>query len=398
MSGSCSASWLRAARRLPDCSGCRAETHGLEGRAWKARRRLGARRWHADRIADTGRAKAADRRHLAGSNDRRPRRAGRCEDVDRRRLALLPVPDTDSHPRPQRAAEQPHVGDPFAGGRPFDLEDATRHRSVGIAVDARQEVIDAREQLADPDAVRGRSEVDGVDRALARLCRRGRHAVADHGMASSSCTNDRIRCVVVVGQGLAQGRPEGVVARGERDDRRIAAPLSDDPAHRDDPRREPASHRRDDAVRIGAGPVHLVDEEDRRDPQAPERAEQQWRLRLDAFDRRDDQDGPVEHAEDAFDLGDEVRVAGRVDEVDREVADEERGDRGADRDAAFALEVERVGLGGAGVDAADVIDRAGGEEESFAESGLTGVDVREDAEVERTHGASCLPRRWSPSG
>ena len=124
-----------------------------------------------------------------------------------------------------------------------------------------------------------------------------------------------------------------------------------------------------------------------------QRPEQERRLGLDAFDRRDDEDRAVEDAEDAFDLGDEVRVAGRVDEVDREVADEERGDRGADRDPAFALELERVGLGGAGVDAADVVDGAGGVEESLAEGGLTGVDVGEDSEIERAHGASCLPRR-----
>ena len=125
-----------------------------------------------------------------------------------------------------------------------------------------------------------------------------------------------------------------------------------------------------------------------------EGAEQQRRLRLDALDRRDDEDRAVEDAEDAFDLGDEVGVAGRVDEVDREVADEERGDRGPDRDAAFALEVERVGLGGAGVDAADVVDGAGGVEESLGEGGLTGVDVGEDSEIERAHGASCRARRW----
>ena len=86
-------------------------------------------------------------------------------------------------------------------------------------------------------------------------------------------------------------------------------------------------------------------------------------------------------------------MTGGVDEVDREVADEERGDRGSDRDPAFALELERVGLGGAGVDAADVVDGAGGEEESLGEGGLTGVDVGEDSEIERANGASCLPRR-----
>ena len=60
-------------------------------------------------------------------------------------------------------------------------------------------------------------------------------------------------------------------------------------------------------------------------------------------------------------------MARRVDEVDREVADEERGDRRPDRDAAFALELERVGLGGSGVDAADVIDGACGVEQALAE-------------------------------
>ena len=127
-------------------------------------------------------------------------------------------------------------------------------------------------------------------------------------------------------------------------------------------------------------------------------AEEQRGLWLDAFDGRDDQHRAVEDAEDALDLRDEVGMAGRVDEIDGEVAQEERGDRRSDGDAAFALEVERVGLGRAGVDAADVVDRAGGEEESLGESGLTGVDVGEDAEVERAHGTSCRARRYGPSG
>src|SRR6185295_10512191 len=136
----------------------------------------------------------------------------------------------------------------------------------------------------------------------------------------------------------------------------------------------------------------------RRDAEPLERAEEEWRLGLDALDRGHDEDRAVENAEHALDLRDEIGVAGRIDEVDRKIADEERGDRRPDRDAAFALEVERIGLGGAGVDAADALDGAGGEEESLGEGGLTGVDVREDSEIERTHGASCLPGRWSPSG
>ena len=184
-----------------------------------------------------------------------------------------------------------------------------------------------------------------------------------------------------------------VVARERHDGRRSLAGVLE-PLHRDHPGRQAPHQLPDDASVIGTGTVDLVDEDQGRDAEALERPEQQRRLRLDALDRRDHEDGAVEHAEDAFDLGDEVGVARRVDQVDREVADQERGDRGPDRDAALALELERVGLGGAGVDAADVIDGACGVEEPFAEGGLTGVDVGEDSEIERAHGASCLPRRY----
>ena len=197
----------------------------------------------------------------------------------------------------------------------------------------------------------------------------------------------------MVGEGLGQGGFVLGVVRAERDEPRLVAAGSFHPAHGDRRRRQTAPDRRDDALGVGPASVDLVDEDQRRHADAPKRAEQQRGLGLDALDRRDDQHRTIEDAEDTFHLGDEVGVAGCVDEVDRQIADLERGDRGPDRDAAFALEIERVGLGGAGVDAADAIDGAGGEEETLGEGGLTGVDVREDAEIERSHGASCLPRR-----
>src|SRR5215210_6040336 len=68
------------------------------------------------------------------------------------------------------------------------------------------------------------------------------------------------------------------------------------------------------------------------------------------------------------------------------------------REPGVALERERIRLGRSGVNAADVLDGAGGEEETLGEGGLTGVDVGEDAEIERAHGASCRARRCGPSG
>jgi hypothetical protein len=48
---------------------------------------------------------------------------------------------------------------------------------------------------------------------------------------------------------------------------------------------------------------------------------------LDALHRGDDEDHAVEHGEGPFHLGDEVRVAGCVDQVDLDVVDGEAHDR-----------------------------------------------------------------------
>jgi hypothetical protein len=109
----------------------------------------------------------------------------------------------------------------------------------------------------------------------------------------------------------------------------------------------------EDALRVGPGPVDLVDEDQGRDAERWSARNRSGVCGWTPSTAETTRTAPSRTPEDALDLRDEVRVAGRVDEVDREVADEERGDRGPDRDAAFALEVERVGLGGAGVDAAD---------------------------------------------
>ena len=144
------------------------------------------------------------------------------------------------------------------------------------------------------------------------------------------------------------------------------------------------------ALERGAGPVHLVDEDQEGQAEPLQDPDQHPGLGLDALDRRDDQHGAVEHGQRALDLGDEVGVARGVDEVDlhRPARGRQghRRDRGADGDAAAAL--DRVGVGGrvAVVDATEVPGRPGLVEESFGEGGLAGVYVRQDPQVERGHG------------
>ncbi len=147
--------------------------------------------------------------------------------------------------------------------------------------------------------------------------------------------------------------------------------------------------RVDDQIRSGAQAIDLVDEDDRRDAQALQGAHQHLRLSLDAFDGRHDQHRAVEHAQHALDLGDEVRVTGGVDQIHRDVVDHEGDDGGLDGDPALPLEVERVGLGVAVVDAAGSVDDSGGEEQPLGQAGLTGVDVRQDAKIQEFHSVSC---------
>src|SRR5205807_7669972 len=78
----------------------------------------------------------------------------------------------------------------------------------------------------------------------------------------------------------------------------------------------------------------------------------------------------------------EVRVARRVDQIDRHAVEWERHDGRLDRDAAPLLEGERVGSRRSLVDAADHVDHAGGVQQPFGESCLTGVYMRQDSEVQ----------------
>jgi hypothetical protein len=82
-------------------------------------------------------------------------------------------------------------------------------------------------------------------------------------------------------------------------------------------------------------------------------------------------------------------VAGGVDQVDRDVACHERDHRRLDRDPALPFERERVGPGAAAVDTADFVDDARVVEQAFRGACLAGVDVRQDAPVQRLHCASC---------
>jgi hypothetical protein len=189
--------------------------------------------------------------------------------------------------------------------------------------------------------------------------------------------------LVPLRQRLGQPGRELGVARAGGGEIACAGPERAHGSHRDDRRGQALRDRLQHALVRGAGAVDLVHEDQRRNPQPLQGAHQDAGLRLDALHGRDDEHRPVQHAQHPLDLGDEVRVAGRVDQVDRDVVDRERDDGGLDRDAPLPFEREGVGLRRALVDAPDLVDDAGGVEQPLGERRLTGVYMRQDPQVER---------------
>ncbi len=163
--------------------------------------------------------------------------------------------------------------------------------------------------------------------------------------------------------------------------------------HRDRVAAESFADLVEDALELGPDPVHLVDEADPGDVVLVGLPPDGLALGLDPLDRREDDDGAVEHAERALDLGREVDVPGGVDDVDRDrvvvavlpLAGDGGGDDG---DASLAFFLQVVGRGAPLVDVAHPVDLAGVIEDALGGRRLAGVDVGDDPDVpDRGQGA-----------
>jgi hypothetical protein len=106
------------------------------------------------------------------------------------------------------------------------------------------------------------------------------------------------------------------------------------------------------------------------------------------LDARHHQYGRVQHRQGALDLGDEIRVARCVHQVDGQVVDREGGHGRPDGDAALAFQLHRIGTGGARVDAAGFGDDARFEEQALGQAGLAGVNMGDDPEVQERQRAT----------
>ena len=75
----------------------------------------------------------------------------------------------------------------------------------------------------------------------------------------------------------------------------------------------------EDCGAVGIGQIHFVDKAERRNRVLTQKPPQSFRVHLNAVRRTDDEHGLVKHRKHTLHLRREVRVTGRVEQVQRHV-------------------------------------------------------------------------------
>ena len=137
----------------------------------------------------------------------------------------------------------------------------------------------------------------------------------------------------------------------------------------------------DDRVKIRALSIHLIDERDSRNVIFIRLSPDRFALGFDSLARAENDDAAVKNAERTLDLGGKIDVAGRVDEIKREIVPFEGNASGVDRNSPFALFRIIVGDRRSRVYHSNLVHKLGIEEHLFRNRRFTGVNVRDNANI-----------------
>ncbi len=160
--------------------------------------------------------------------------------------------------------------------------------------------------------------------------------------------------------------------------------LADGKLNRDGLGTEALADGIDGMLKISTHLVDLVNEANARDAVLVGLAPHFFRLRLHAVHRVKHRDCAVEHAQRAFHLSREIHVAGRINNVDADVAPGTGRRRGRNRDAALLLLLHPIHGRSAFVHLSDAVRPARIKQDALRRSGLPGIDVGHDADISAT--------------
>ena len=157
--------------------------------------------------------------------------------------------------------------------------------------------------------------------------------------------------------------------------------LSDGNLNRDGLGVEALADGIDGMLEIGTHLVNLVDKTNSRNAVFIGLPPDFFRLRLHAMHRVKHRNRAVEHAQRPLDFRREIDVAGRINNIDANVAPGAGRRGGRNRDAALLLLLHPVHGGSAFVHLSDTVRLSRIKQDALRRSGLTGIDVGHDADV-----------------
>jgi hypothetical protein len=151
-----------------------------------------------------------------------------------------------------------------------------------------------------------------------------------------------------------------------------------------------------DTQEIGAGTIHLVDENQARYFVLVALPPDCFGLRFNATDRTEHRYRTVKYAQAAFDFDREIDMSGRIDNVDAVLFEllvhalpETGGSSGRNSDTAFLLLLHPVHDGSAVMNFTYLVRNTGVKKDALCRRGLTGIDMRHDADIAVTFDGCC---------
>ena len=157
--------------------------------------------------------------------------------------------------------------------------------------------------------------------------------------------------------------------------------LADRDRNRNRVRPEPLGQLAEHSIKSRSDPVHFVDEADSRDVVLVRLTPHGLTLSLDPFDSAEHHDATIEDSQAAFDLGGEIDMSRRVDDVDRVSLPLARNGRRVNRDPPLGLLAVEVGDGRAVIDVPHAMGHARIKQDAFGGRRLPGINVSDDADV-----------------
>ena len=204
----------------------------------------------------------------------------------------------------------------------------------------------------------------------------------------------QLRLVVQLGRDVVLGDLSALVVRGETEHShrdqvdhpaeglfQVRRAGADRQVYRDRLAAEPVADFVQRAEVIGPFAVHLVDQRDPRHVIFVGLTPDGFALCFDSLSGAEYHHAAVEHSQAPLDLGGEIDVARRVDQVDLDVFPGKVDRGGVDRDAPLLLLGVVIGDGCPLVHRSDAMAEAAEEEHPLGDGGFARVDMGDDADV-----------------